>query len=115
MIFKAPSAAGTLPPIPDNIPISEFMFTEGHGRYPMAKARHPFTCGLTGKTYSTSEVKERVEYLTRALAKELNWEANRGTEWDKTLAVFSLNTVSCVLHGRNGRIRLELTVFGWLY
>ncbi|KAL2856373.1 hypothetical protein BJX68DRAFT_253496 [Aspergillus pseudodeflectus] len=93
MVFKAPSAAGTLPPIPDNIPISEFMFTEGHGRYPMAKARHPFTCGLTGKTYSTSEVKERVEYLTRALAKELNWEANRGTEWDKTLAVFSLNTI----------------------
>jgi hypothetical protein len=98
MVFKAPSAAGTLPPIPDNVPISEFMLTEGHGRYPMTKARHPFTCGVTGKTYSTFEVKERVEYLKRALAKELNWEANRGTEWDKALAVFSLNTVSCV-HG----------------
>ncbi|KAL2817124.1 hypothetical protein BJX63DRAFT_117111 [Aspergillus granulosus] len=96
MVFKAPSAAGTLPPIPDNIPISEFMLTEGHGRYPMAKARHPYTCGVTGKTYSTLEVKERVEYLSRALAKELNWEANRGTEWDKTLAVFSLNTIDTI-------------------
>ncbi|KAI9374605.1 hypothetical protein BJX61DRAFT_532245 [Aspergillus egyptiacus] len=93
MVFKPATAAGTLPPIPDNIPISEFMLTEGHGRYPMDKARHPFTCGLTGKTYSTLEVKDRVEYLSRALAKELNWASNRGSEWDKTLAVFSLNTI----------------------
>ncbi|KAL3460846.1 hypothetical protein BJX64DRAFT_278274 [Aspergillus heterothallicus] len=96
MVFKAPSAAGTLPPIPDDIPISEFMLSEGNGRYPMSKARHPFTCGLTGKTYSTFEVKGRVENLSRALAKELGWEANKGTEWDKTLAVFSLNTIDTI-------------------
>ncbi|KAL4920704.1 hypothetical protein BDW62DRAFT_176072 [Aspergillus aurantiobrunneus] len=93
MVFKASSVAGTLPPIPDNIPISEFMLTEGNGRYPLSKARHPYTCGLTGKTYSTLEVKDRVEYLSRALAQLLNWEPNRGSEWDKTLAVFSLNTI----------------------
>ncbi|KAL2818174.1 hypothetical protein BDW59DRAFT_175248 [Aspergillus cavernicola] len=93
MVFSAPSIAGTLPPIPDDIPISEFMLREDHGRYPMAKARHPFTCGLTGKTYSTLEVKDRVEYLSRALARELNWGPNRGNEWDKTLVVFSLNTI----------------------
>ncbi|KAL4873960.1 hypothetical protein BDV12DRAFT_181862 [Aspergillus spectabilis] len=93
MVFKPATIAGTVPPIPDNIPISEFMLTEANGRFPIAKARHPFTCGLTGKTYSTLEVKERVEYLSRALAKALNWAPNRGTEWDKTLAVFSLNTI----------------------
>ncbi|KAL4782212.1 hypothetical protein BJX76DRAFT_359200 [Aspergillus varians] len=82
-----------MPPIPDDIPISEFMLTEGNGRYLMSKARHPFTCGLTGKSYSTLEVKSRVDYLSRALAKLLNWEPNGGTEWDKTLAIFSLNTI----------------------
>lgn len=93
MVFKPAAVAGTMPPIPDNIPISEFMLTEGNGRYSLSKARHPFTCGLTGKTYSTLEVKERVDYLSRALAKLLGWQPNSGTEWDKTLCVFSLNTV----------------------
>ncbi|OJJ04283.1 hypothetical protein ASPVEDRAFT_85686 [Aspergillus versicolor CBS 583.65] len=93
MVFKPAAVAGTLPPIPDNIPISEFMLTEGNGRYSLPKARHPFTCGLTGKTYSTLEVKERVDYLSRALAKLLGWQPNSGTEWDKTLCVFSLNTI----------------------
>ncbi|KKK21720.1 phenylacetyl-CoA ligase [Aspergillus ochraceoroseus] len=93
MVFTAPSIAGTLLPIPDDIPISQFILTEQHGRFPMATSRHPFTCGLTGKTYSTFEVKERVEYLTRAIAQEFNWTPGSGTEWDKTLAVFSVNTI----------------------
>ncbi|KAL3476937.1 hypothetical protein BJX99DRAFT_227197 [Aspergillus californicus] len=93
MVFKPSPVAGTLPPIPDNIPISEFMLSGGHGRFPLAEARHPYTCGLTGKTYSTLEVKDRVELLSRALAKEFNWNANVGNEWEKTLAVFSLNTI----------------------
>jgi hypothetical protein len=93
MVFTSPSPA-VLPPIPDNIPISEFMLTDANGRYPLSKARHPFTCGLTGKTYSALEVKDRVEYMSRGLAKLLNWEPNGGSEWDKTLVIFSLNTVS---------------------
>ncbi|KAL4884284.1 hypothetical protein BJY04DRAFT_206085 [Aspergillus karnatakaensis] len=96
MVFKPASTAGSLPPIPDNIPISEFMLTEANGRYPLPSSRHPFTCGLTGKTYSTLEVKQRVAYLSRALAKTLNWAPNKGSEWDKTLAVFSLNTIDTI-------------------
>ncbi|KAL4932940.1 acyl--CoA ligase [Aspergillus undulatus] len=93
MVFTPASVAGTLPPIPDNIPISEFMLSEGNGRYPLSKARHPFTCGLTGKTYSTLEVRDRVEHLSRAVGKLLDWDPNRGSEWDKTLVIFSLNTI----------------------
>ncbi|KAL4738401.1 hypothetical protein BDV11DRAFT_215974 [Aspergillus similis] len=95
MVFTSSSPA-VLPPIPDNIPISEFMLTDANGRYPLSKARHPFTCGLTGKTYSALEVKDRVEYMSRGLAKLLNWEPNRGSEWDKTLVIFSLNTIDSI-------------------
>ena len=34
-----------------------------------------------------------MDYLARALARELGWEPNRGTEWEKTACVFSVNTV----------------------
>ncbi|KAL4962532.1 uncharacterized protein BDV14DRAFT_210530 [Aspergillus stella-maris] len=96
MVFLPAREAGTMPPIPDNIPISQFMLSEGNGRHPLSKSRDPFTCGLTGKTYSTLEVKDRVEYLSRAVAKILGWEPNRGSEWDKTLVIFSLNTIDTI-------------------
>lgn len=94
MVFLPPKEAGTLPPIPDNIPLSEFMLTDLYGRNPLGYSRDPFTCGITGKSFSALEVVDRVDYLSRALSKELNWKPNTGTEWDKTLAIFSLNTVS---------------------
>lgn len=52
-----------------------------------------FTCGVTGKEHSTLEVRERVDYLARGLAKELGWQPNKGTEWDKVIGVFSVNTL----------------------
>lgn len=70
------------------------MFDENFGRHPLGYSRPPFTCGLTGKTYTALEVRERIDYLARALAKEFGWHPNKGSEWDKVVAVFSLNTVS---------------------
>ncbi|RLL95445.1 hypothetical protein CFD26_103828 [Aspergillus turcosus] len=93
MVFLPSATAGELPPIPDNIPISEFMLNEKYGRHPVGQSRDPYTCGLTGKSYSVSQVAERVDLLARALAKEFNWAPNSGTEWDKTVAIFSLNTI----------------------
>lgn len=94
MVFLPPKSAGELPPIPDNITICEFMLNEKYGRRPMTVSRDPFTCGITKKSYSTQEVVERVDLLARAIAKELNWEPNRGSEWDKAMGIFALNTVS---------------------
>ena len=96
MVFTPASWAGELPPIPDNIPISEFMLTDHYGRNPLGYSRDPFTCGFTGKSYSWLEVVDRVDYLSRALAKEFGWAPNKGTEWDKTVGVFSLNSVRCL-------------------
>ncbi|PYH88435.1 phenylacetyl-CoA ligase [Aspergillus ellipticus CBS 707.79] len=93
MVFHPPKESGVLPHIPDNVPISEFMLTDLYGRNPLGYSRDPFTCGLSGKTYSWLEVVDRVDHLARAMAKEFNWGPNNGTEWDKTAALFSLNTV----------------------
>lgn len=78
---------------PDSIPISEFMTTEKYGRHPIAKSRNPFTCGLTGKTYTLGETIERREQLARSIGKRLGWLPNEETEWDKVACMFSFNTV----------------------
>jgi len=69
------------------------MLNEAHGRYPIKKSKNPYTCGLSGQTYSTAEVADRVENLARGLSKELGWLPNKGTEWDKVIGIFALNTV----------------------
>jgi hypothetical protein len=95
MVFTAPSWVPALPfDPPDSVAICDFMLEEHYGRHPLGYSKNPFTCGLTGKTYTSLEVRERVEYLARALAKELGWHPNQGSEWDKVIAVFSVNTVS---------------------
>lgn len=78
---------------PDSITLDKFMLDENYGRYPHGYSLDPFTCGLTGKSYSALDVKERVDLLARGLSKELGFEPNKGTEWDKVIGVFSVNTV----------------------
>jgi hypothetical protein len=70
------------------------MLDEHFGRHPLGYSNNPFTCGLTGRTYTSLEVRERVEHLARGLAKEFGLHPNIGSEWDKVIAVFSVNTVS---------------------
>lgn len=78
---------------PDSIPIAEFMKNEVYGRNPIAKSRHPFTCGITGRTYSAPELFHRAEHFAKSLSKRMQWQPNEGTPWDKVVAIFSLNTV----------------------
>ena len=78
---------------PDSISINQYMLDDAHGRFPLKDSRNPFTCGLSGKTYSALDMVDRVEHLARALSKELGWAPNEGTEWDKLIGIFALNTV----------------------
>ncbi|XEV06024.1 hypothetical protein FSHL1_011311 [Fusarium sambucinum] len=97
MVFTSPSWVPKLPiDPPDSIPIAQFMKNEKYGRLPIAKSRHPFTCGITKRSYSAPQVFERSEFVARALAKRLQWQPNEGTPWDKVLAVFSLNTIDYI-------------------
>lgn len=94
MPFHPPSWVPQLPSDPpDSISIEKFMFDENYDRYPLGYSNPPFTCGLTGKSYSALDVKERIDWLARALSKELGFQPNEGTEWDKVIGVFSVNTV----------------------
>ena len=93
MIFTSPSWVPPMADPPDSIPICEFMLDEQYGRHPICDAKPPFTCGLTGVEYSVSEVKDRVDWLARALSNKLDWNPNRGSEWDKVAGIFSVNTV----------------------
>lgn len=94
MVFYPPASVPKLPfEPPDSIPISDFMLNDRYGRHPLVDSKAPFTCGLTGIGYSAVEVRDRMDRLARALAKEFRWDPNHGTEWDKVVGVFSVNTV----------------------
>ncbi|KAG7291737.1 hypothetical protein NEMBOFW57_001757 [Staphylotrichum longicolle] len=101
MVFYPPPWVPKLPfDPPDSITIGEFMRSEIYGRHPIAKSRNPFTCGLTGKTYSVTEAHKRTDLIAKALAKIMNWEPNADSPWDKVVGVFALNTIDylSVLH-----------------
>jgi hypothetical protein len=60
----------------------------------MAASKPPFTCGITGRTYTAIEVADRVELLARALGTRLACPVNEGSELSKVISVFSFNTVT---------------------
>lgn len=96
MPFTTPSYIPKLPfDPPDSVPIHEFLFHDGddYGRYPIADSLPPFTCGITGKSHSAANVKHRIEWLSAALASELGFDVNNGSEFDKVIGLFSFNTV----------------------
>jgi ribosome assembly protein SQT1 len=106
MVFYPPPWVPALPfDPPDSIPISEFIFNEKYGRYPLKDSRPFFTCGLSGESYTALECKQRVDHLARGLAKELGWSPNSGTEWDKVIGVCSVNTVGSTLSAMQGEAR----------
>ncbi|MCJ1300269.1 hypothetical protein MMC08_003065 [Hypocenomyce scalaris] len=94
MVFYPPEWVPKLPfDPPDSIPISEFMLNDIYERHPLGYSKAPYTCGLSGTEYSALDVVDRVENLAKGLAKEFDWHPNQGTEWDKVVGVFSLNTI----------------------
>jgi acyl-CoA synthetase (AMP-forming)/AMP-acid ligase II len=112
MIFSPPSYIENVAfSPPDDVPVHEFLFgddsVEKYGRHPKSESLPPFTCGVSGRKFSAEEVGERVEYLARALASELGFEVNDGSELDKVIGVFTLNavdtlTVSWAAHRLSG-------------
>lgn len=78
---------------PDSISVAEFMSTEKYGRFPIAKSRNPYTCGLSGKSRNAADVILREDYLARGIGKALQFHPQQTSEWDQVVAVFSLNSV----------------------
>ncbi|KAI6356013.1 hypothetical protein MCOR25_008012 [Pyricularia grisea] len=108
MVFVPPEYMPKLPfDPPESMTIEEFMRNETCGRRPLAESRNPFTCGLTDKTYSISQVHQRTDFLSRALGKRMGWSPNQDTPWEKVVGIFSANTidyqtVAYAVHRLNG-------------
>lgn len=107
MVFTPNDWVPKLPEVPDTVPIQDFMFDEQHGRAPIAESKPAYICGLTGKSISAKQQKLDYTYLARALAKEFGWKVNEGTEYDKVVGVFALNTIDVMtlnwaIHRLNG-------------
>ena len=69
------------------------MLDEKYGRHPISRSQAPFTCGISGLEYSIVQVRDRVDKLARSLSKELGIAPNAGTEWDKVVGIYAVNTV----------------------
>lgn len=125
MVFNPPASVPKLPfDPPDSIPIGDFMLDEQYGRHPLTDSKAPFTCGLTGVEYSAVEVRDRVDKLARTLANELGWDLDGGTEWDKVVGIFSVNTVgmmntgSCTCRQKyeanaSARVKIDTLTLSW--
>ncbi|KAH8663346.1 AMP-binding enzyme [Ilyonectria robusta] len=117
MVFTPPAWVPQLPiDPPDSITIAEFMSNETYGRYPIVKSRNPYTCGLTGKTYSAAEVIEREHCLARGIGQALGFDPYDGSEWDRVVAIFSLNTIDYIsvthaIHRLNGIVTPASAVY----
>lgn len=97
MVFYPPPWTPNLPfDPPDSVTVGEFMKSEIYGRRAIAKSRNPYTCGLTGRTYTVEESQNRTELLAKAISKIMGWEPNADSPWDKVIGVFSFNTIDYV-------------------
>ena len=95
MVFRSPPWVPQIPfNLPDSIPVGEFILAGNRSLPPQIDVKAPFICALTGQTYSTQEVQDRVECLARGLCKEFGWSPNESSAWDKVVGIFSVNTVS---------------------
>ncbi|GAO14840.1 uncharacterized protein UV8b_04079 [Ustilaginoidea virens] len=96
MVFLPSASTPPLPEIPDSITVEEFINNPRYGRYPVAESRHPYTCGITGLSRSVAQVAQRTDLLARAIAKQLGFHPHRGTEWDRVVCLYSVNTIDYV-------------------
>ncbi|OAL27098.1 hypothetical protein AYO22_03729 [Fonsecaea multimorphosa] len=92
---------------PDSISVTQFILGEEYGRFPVKKSRPPQICGVTGFSYSASQVRDRVEHLARAMARDLGCSSREGKDEERVVAIFSLNsidyqTLSWAVHRMDG-------------
>ena len=92
MVFTSPSWVPPLQSIPDSTLVGDFVLDGPQA--PDASDDTPLlACADSGKTYTLAEIKEKVDFLSRALSRELGWLPNEGDPWDKVLGIYSFNTV----------------------
>ncbi|KAE8547637.1 hypothetical protein EYB25_009430 [Talaromyces marneffei] len=98
MVFKSPSWVPSLPcPIPDDIPVGEFVLSGYQSPRAETSGASPLICGITGKQYTLNALREQVDLVAQSLSNELGWKPNEGESWDKVLAIYSFNSVEYLI------------------
>lgn len=93
MVFKPASWVPEFVPPPDSIPVSEYVLDERYGRRSLGTSRDPYICGISGRSYTTNQLRMRRDNLAKGLGKELGWQVGSGSEYDKVATIFCINTV----------------------
>ena len=97
MVFSSPAWVPPIPgEVPDSVPLSTFALSGSDDAVGQDDSRALLADGLSGKTFSRGMLRQRVEFLARALAQRLGWSPNEGSPWDKVAAIHSLNSVGVV-------------------
>ncbi|KAF2158378.1 hypothetical protein M409DRAFT_31103 [Zasmidium cellare ATCC 36951] len=94
MTFTSPVAREfTIPEELTSVPLCTFMLNECYGRQPLCNSLPPFVCGLSSRSFSALEQKQRTDRLARALAARLRWDPNEGSEYEKVVVSYTYNTI----------------------
>lgn len=93
MIIHPPKWVPQIPSIPDSTLILDFLLQENFGRPKLSQPHSSFVCGISGREYSVPEVSERMTSIAKGLLKNLQWEINSETQWEKVVGVFAFNSV----------------------
>lgn len=95
MVFQAPSWVPEIATeVPDSVPLGQFVLETTSSSCTIGGEPRLFVDGISGHSYSAQEIRQRIEWLSTALANRLGWSPNTGSPWDKVVAIYSLNTVS---------------------
>ena len=95
MVFYPPPKTLRLPyEPPDNLTLEQFITSDEHRPIPFRLARPPFSDGCGEAGTQPAECLRRIDLLSRSLNHILDWRLDHGSEWNKVMAIFTLNTVS---------------------
>ena len=96
MAFYRPSWVPTLsnPDIPDDIPLSDFLFGDQFRPRKCEDSPRPFIDSISGTGYDIPETRRRIEYLAAGLANQLGIANISGDVWQRVVGLFAVNNVS---------------------
>ncbi|VUC27867.1 unnamed protein product [Clonostachys rosea] len=95
MVFRAPSWAPQLSDaeIPDDQPLSDFLFDDELRPRKCADSPKPFIDSLDGSGSSIEETRKRIEWLAAGIASHLGIADTTGDVWDRVVSVFTVNNI----------------------
>ncbi|KAM3067693.1 hypothetical protein ACMFMG_011433 [Clarireedia jacksonii] len=84
-------------PLPDSTLVGDFISQRNHDLYNWSDEKPTMIDALSGIQYNMREIRDRVTALSKCLGKELGWEPNKGSPWDKVVGIYSYNTIDFLI------------------